>query len=1145
MSRKRFILLLGSACLLFSQSQGQTPALLQSGSVDSKLLPSGSSGTNVSSPNLFNGTSNVAIPIYKDISLSYNTAGVKVDEPSGIVGLHWSLNGVPSITRVLKDVPDEINVSFPNPPQPQGSNSPIDAVTAGMEGKFSVYNLGNNTPFDPYSAFVDDESDDFIFSAGGLSFTFNIGNNGFIFTNPHKNIKIDLLLNGSPVTTTTNKIPTSPSFATMNEISFRVRDAQGNWYYFQKGDVTHKVYGDVTNPDLSFDYISRWVVTKIVQADGSETDYQYNVVNATGNIAYMAYSGYEQNVTQITYEANAGVPFNRDLAYSSNISNISYPNGTSASFIYSNPASGRCDDPGNTTLSEIQIISLNAGIRYVFDQDWAISKKTSNGATGEVAFGSSCQTIDATPGQNYRYLRLLLKGIHKASLDGAKTEPYYTFNYKTGIGLPPKLSGAQDYFGYFNGRVLYNDAYDGTFNIQSHTAKYPPGSTTTYGVDKTEDWNYAIGDILDTVKNAYGGKTAFVYEPHVLSNVLSDAGITIPTDNYFFGANANDGVRVKCTYSMDDRYPGKYKKEAYTYSGGQRFLPGGRFDYPVYTINPNDPYAIYSTANVSFNGNFVSPHQLINGSNHGYSGVTITESNDQGQQFSQRVITFQNVSMGAGNTSYYRIGSDNYFELPYTDKQYIKDWEIGLPLTTTDYDQNGLIISQTTNTYKSLIDNTSSNPNVQNIHRLSTVENGILTPNQTDAYMPYTGVSLLMQSLTKKYVSNASFSSNTIKYHYDGNNNEDADTTQNSLGEIIVHKNIYNYSVNGPNVINGNPPGTLYNMSNDGLEIQVGTETWKMVSAFNDLLLGANIVKYQYSGGILLPQKNYALQSLAPIVYSTYTGINSSPTTINPYANIVNVYSANQLPANFQVGSEVLSYDTKGNPTEIQFNGQNSYVASIYDPIPGQKLAEVQNANYADIASTSFEPLVGNNYTGTGPTVNGKFTFDQYGIAGNAGSVSGLFCFKLVPSPTANTYINSPVLNPGKSYVITFWVKELNTAGYLPKLADPNGQSIPYNQVYETGNFGWWFCEARYTPTISGSLTFSTIFPASYVDEIRLFPTGAMMKNWTYDSFLGTTSSTDPTGRITYYVYDALGHLVATKDQEGNILSKTETHNGI
>src|SRR6187402_864389 len=93
-----FSIMLAGKMTLFSQD-------INSGNVDQKMLPNPSGGSNSSignlfSPSLFDGSANINIPIYNfkndfgsfGISLSYNTKGVTVDEMSGPVGTHFSLN---------------------------------------------------------------------------------------------------------------------------------------------------------------------------------------------------------------------------------------------------------------------------------------------------------------------------------------------------------------------------------------------------------------------------------------------------------------------------------------------------------------------------------------------------------------------------------------------------------------------------------------------------------------------------------------------------------------------------------------------------------------------------------------------------------------------------------------------------------------------------------------------------------------------------------------------------------------------------------------------------------------------------------------------------------------------------------------------
>lgn len=1159
MLQKRLPLLLALGWLIgstgYSQNQYGLNKTFQGGGADANLLPGANGNTNagsVFSPDLFNGTANVSIPIYNNgadgISLSYNTAGIKVGETAGTIGLHWNLNiggSNGSITRVMKDLPDEMNVptNLVASLMGGGSGGSSGAPAAnGLVGKWTQYGLGQAAQ-SGNNVYLDDESDDFIFSVAGLTFSFNIGSNGFIFTNPQKNIKIELLLNGQAVTTTLNQLPSDATVA-MQNITFRVRDAQGNWYYFQKGDVTHMAYGDPTSPDLEYDYISRWVIQKIVRNDGLQTNFQYVTRTPTSNLIYRSFSGYEQNnlSTGSPVITSSDVTAKQGLSSYSDLLSIQYPNNVTASFVYQSPAlpDGRCDDPGNVIMTEIQLQSQGTGIRYIFDQNYALSPKGSLALPTEIPLGS-CKDIDAVPNQynhNYWYHRLILKGIRIMSMDGAKSDPYYAFEYNTSQRLPFKLSGAQDYFGYYNGKDLI-DSYGGMFTIPRHTTKISAGTPQTYGVDKTDNWLYAISDILTVVQNAYGGKTQFEYEGHSLSNVLSDAGITLPSDPYFFGATANDGARLKFVMTSDARYPGKYQKQSFTYSGGQRFMPGGYFDYPLYTIDPGASWVGNISPNTSFSGTFVSPHQFINGSNHGYSSVVTTTTNETGQQLSRQEQTFQNISRGAGNTSYYSTGTKKYFELPYTDKQYIKEWEIGVPLTATQYDKDNNIVSKTTNVYAPKEDFSSAIGKVENIKRLSTSENSLLTTYASDAYRPYTGMYMLIQTTTQKFVDDNTSINDVVTYGYDTRNNLTSTITQNSRGENFSLKNIYNYTVSGPGVAYGGSSGTLYTMTNDGLELNVSTELWKLGTSnlpLTNQLMEANITRYKYQNGLLATQKQYSLQTLNPIGYTAYTGISTNPATSSAFGNILNVYDTTytQPIPNFQVASEVLQFDAKLNPTEVQLKGQNSYMAMIWDAANGNKLVDVQNARLADIGYTSFERLEGVGYSGSETSTDGGFTYNQWGSVDNFSTMSGSRAFRLIPSGvTQNYYINTPVLTSNKPYVMTFWCN-----GAVPSIKDANGLVLNATLQYTLAN-NWKNYKVEFSPSVTGIVRFTTN-TATYLDELRLFPAGAVMKSNAFAPFVGLTSSTDASARITYYEYDALGRLVDTKDQDGNVISKNE-----
>ncbi|GAB2769792.1 hypothetical protein GCM10027275_10370 [Rhabdobacter roseus] len=79
---------------------------------------------------LYTGTPSIDIPLYTleegkikvPISLSYHASGVRVNQHPGWVGLNWNLNAGGAITRVVKDLPDDKDLS-----------------KAGVERKYGYY----------------------------------------------------------------------------------------------------------------------------------------------------------------------------------------------------------------------------------------------------------------------------------------------------------------------------------------------------------------------------------------------------------------------------------------------------------------------------------------------------------------------------------------------------------------------------------------------------------------------------------------------------------------------------------------------------------------------------------------------------------------------------------------------------------------------------------------------------------------------------------------------------------------------------------------------------------------------------------------------------------------------------------------------
>ena len=76
----------------------------------------------------------------------------------------------------------------------------------------------------------------------------------------------------------------------------------------------------------------------------------------------------------------------------------------------------------------------------------------------------------------------------------------------------------------------------------------------------------------------------------------------------------------------------------------------------------------------------------------------------------------------------------------------------------------------------------------------------------------------------------------------------------------------------------------------------------------------------------------------------------------------------------------------------------------------------------------------------------------------------------------------------------------------------------------------------------ASAATSYTISLTGQVDEIRLYPSGAMMTTYTYLIPAGQSSMTDPNGQTTFFEYDTLARLIAVRDHQGNLL-KTYSYN--
>lgn len=1129
----KFLLLSLLGAVLSTQAQ-----VGGSGVPDAKMAP-GSAATStglesIYSPNLFEGTLNVGIPIYNfsaengsyGVSLSYNTKGVRVDEVSTPVGVHWNLVAEPSISRIVKDIPDEYyKESTPTIGIPGFAVWDTANANHYIKGKYVTYTETPQQQAQP-DVYRDKESDDFVLSFGGRTIKFNLGSDLHVFTQPHKNLSIKLLVGGNALLGIPGQpLPASIGSQFSDDVSILVRDEQGNEYLFESGDTDRATYysSDHKNQQLSTDnsdppnallayayFTTRWVLKKVTFSNGKQINYFYN---ARRNAEY--YDQYTQSSVREDWSVNPHTVWHSDFTVGPRkvadsfiqLSRIEYPNGVAADFIY---------DPVEVTESNARLLK---GIRVS---------------------GSATECLNYIFNRTMINGRWFLNAVSLRSCDEQVDEPLYSFDYHP-VQLPPRLNNGQDLYGYYNGDSIANHfgQYPADWPSQARIGVprhyNSPVADLQYGIVRAYNPALAKAGILTKVSNAFGGEVSFRYKavnaPGGLASVMSLPGFS----DFFLGTTQPDGVAIDSIIEKDKYHPANTRVTVFNQQDGQLFMPGGRFHYPDYIDDASNAWQ-----KVLFQNMFLTAHDLVNGSNHGYSTVEMTTMTAAGTQLSRKVINFTNM-VENGNSRYFKVpGSKDYFEFPYTDKQYLKSWELGLPKEIKEYDQNNVLVARTVNQYSfSNVDlSAASYITSTKTARVNTGTSipvpyngpqGPFYPNKkviTDTYYPFIGWALLAFSAVEKYVSAGQVIRDTTRYEYDGKQNLSVISTTNSEGGIEKTIQVYNYSITNPQA-----QTTLVGMNNSGLEKIISIERWKEgtgaypANVFSRKLVSSSINTFEYQNGLLRPKSVYSLNINTPLTFTAYTGIQPNAPIADPYAKVISAYQG-QTVADFENVSQVTAYDNDGNPAETRMADQAFSKAVIWDNATGNKLAEATNCHINEIAYNGFETASNGNFT----VLNPNNIVSVNSIPG--GGINGRSAYLLTTNPVQSKIMISG-LTPNKPYFVSFWCN-----GGIPSFSGAGFSSLSLDTMAVKGY--WTLYRGTFVPLNTAQVGFTSFTNNMYLDEIRIHPVSAVMNSWTYLPLHGVSAETDPNGRITYFEYDAMGRLSITRDQNDNILSKTE-----
>lgn len=1132
----------------------------------------------------FTGIPDIKIPLFdiqlKDfdlpISLSYAAGGVKVEDIASWVGLGWSLNSGGMITRSMVDKPDDQNdasalgilynnwykpgyqpnwSSFQNALDPFGGTSAPDIVQ--MLYMFRGYD-------------VDTEPDIFYYNINGVAgkFMFNLGDLSIplkqrIVLAPYRDISIDATL-GSP--------------DMLSQIT--ITDEKGNRYFFADAEMSNITdlgrgfpceycYGDITNdfPGNHYhgptSYKSAWYLTKIITVNNDEIDYTYANEEVYYDIANSKMGRmYNQSMTMTDAQGCA-------MDYSG-----FYNAGTIAEDALSMDLQGkrlttitgpnfRVDFAANLSRQDINSQALTSVTLSTYVNNVISTVKQFNLTYHYMADLSHPQIqsgISAGFGDSRQHL--LLDTLFMVDQSGTRIANY-NFQYNSTVPLPDRLGPHKDFWGYFCNNQC-NTAFPKlyiypnlNFNPDQDNTYYPRYSVLPYnnytgtsmvmpGANRNTDPVGILAGTLNQITFPTGGYTQFTFEPN--------------TFNYYSQNYVGGGLRLKQTISYDGINHTNDMIKNYTYLNTSDNInsSGVLFNLPVFAYVENAWMHYPGTTNLlampssDFYAANLVRSDVSQASLNGFDGVNvgyreITESQPGNGKIVRRYSVPGNFGMisdftndGACNINQSGF-CDGYFQAPVpstytyynnscgstaypllTDQSGTDeftpytfpfaptpnyDWNRGLVLQESYYNNANTLQKSVNYTYQ-LFSPGNTGPQI-----LTCLKKGRLLNYeffQASGLDPCgLGVSYgdIRYDLLAPYqllgqVAKVPSQIQTVEYDNNGNAFTSTKTYTYSFNSLLPSGEQTDRSDKSSTIVNTKYVTDLNLAPASGLTVFQGyqellnshvlynpVEQYVQKKNTDNSLETVKAAFTTFKPGLPRPDILYSLRSAAPLTNFVPSSITSTAITKDSHYQPVSTFD---------------SYDLRGNI--LQQTKVNDLSRSyLWDYNSMYPIADIQNAAQANVAYTSFEADgTGNWVVGSTSRVSGGITGSQsYSLSNGTISYSGL--------------------QPANTYIVSYWS---NTGAQLVNSGSPTTTGMTLS--------GWTYYEHKITGTTTAVVTDGS--SNGVIDELRLYPQGALMSTYTYRPMVGMTSSCDANNKLTYYEYDAFGRLSVIRDQERNIL---------
>ncbi len=1095
--------------------------------------------------NNYRGLPNISIPITTlvsgniqlPVSLDYHAGGIKVEEIASRTGLGWALKAGGVITRSQKGLPDE-------------SGYRLDGHKARLYATNSLSNTDrNNYLLGIYRGSTDGEPDIFSYSFGLFAGQFFFSDSGQIVTAPRSDLRITFDTSGFIITT-----------------------GNGLQYYFQKKETTQtdaycrtSSTGSYSNNQTTTT-VTAWFLNKIQDISGNTINLFYSPIVST----FQTKSSDTRNLN-ITYNSLICADplvtcYNQT---SSNTFQLDSIISTTGKIIFTNDTATRRDE-GTGILKTITLYN-NIGLLNKY------RLYTSYYLTGS---NTACSA-------GYR---LRLDSVAQEGAKGTKLPPYkFLYNNTT---LPCRLSNDQDYWGYYNGAnntefVAYRNAQTGplvgaTKKVDSTFAKagiiekitYPTGGYTTYQFESNrysalvpEGYDY-FNPFQFTALNGDNGNPNGNYHLDFSSNfTVTNNDIPLAIGHLLLKASVNK-YSADSTVFTDIRIsitgPNGYSRNIF--NNDTLHLLSGNYTLhaSIETENAGIPYCsflaklnaynYYATRYVTrlhgglrvrqiddydTNDSLAGTRRFVYNNFDGTLPDSTSSGNYSGLEVDSTLFEYQaqtcatpgtgtgccnyisynattnypllglSPTLGYSNVTIYYApnGQNGKDEFIYTSNKDFQDvvsfsppfifvaqneWKRGLLISQKTYKKDSTeyhVIASKKITYDfHFSDTTRKYAQAVRVGKINSYSGGITGVDTYDLYN--LGATIYQLSAEAFNVSS------DTSYQYIGdrrlqqitsytnspNNFQVATKTQlNSKGEIL--KNYYQYPLDFPN----NAPFLSALKSKNIISVPI--ENIATIKDTGEYILEATILKYKTSG---LPDTTYHLVTASPLPVNTFT--NASVDNSNNFS-----FDNRYTPA---INYSRYTPDGKLSEVSTRNNYHNTFIWSN-----GYLTAEVKSADSTDVAYTSFEL----------EPVNTSNWIIASAARDSSNSMTGRRAYNLSSGTISKTN-----LSVNKPYIITYWSRNNNVT--------ITGATTSTTAI--KSSFGWTLFKEVIIPT-SSTITLSG---SGLIDELRLYPKGALMTTYTYLPLVGVTSKCDVADIITKYEYDDLGRLIRIRDYKNAIL---------